>query len=86
MIRVGIKYCGGCNPEYDRVALVDKLKRRLTGRVEFTSWESNDIDMVLAVEGCSAACADLRSMEHLKIFVITEPADGEQFINWMASK
>ena len=23
MLKVGIKYCGGCNPGYDRVALAD---------------------------------------------------------------
>lgn len=26
-MKVGIKYCGGCNPRYDRVAAVNQLKR-----------------------------------------------------------
>lgn len=23
--RIGVRYCGGCNPRYDRVAVVNKL-------------------------------------------------------------
>ena len=28
-MRRAVKYCGGCNPRYDRVALVRELERRL---------------------------------------------------------
>ena len=27
-MRIGIKYCGGCNPRYDRVAAVKELQQR----------------------------------------------------------
>lgn len=27
-MKIGIKYCGGCNPRYDRSHEVDKLKKR----------------------------------------------------------
>jgi len=39
-VRVGLKYCGGCNPEYDRVALVRHIEKSLQGKVEFVTPES----------------------------------------------
>jgi len=70
-MKVAIKYCGGCNPDYDRVALVKRIKERLRGKVEFVSRENEDIDLVLAIEGCKTACADLGMFKGAKIIVIT---------------
>ena len=80
MLKVGIKYCGGCNPYYDRVALVKRIERRLQGKVEFVSAANDDVDLVLAVEGCNTACADLSSFEDNKIRVITQSEDANDFI------
>ncbi|MBS3758324.1 MAG: hypothetical protein KGY61_06645 [Desulfobacterales bacterium] len=83
MRRVGIKYCGGCNPDYDRVALVEELKNRLAGYVEFVAYDAENIDMVLAVEGCQSACADLSSVKNLEVYIIKAPADAERFISFI---
>ena len=80
MLKVGIKYCGGCNPYYDRVALVKRIERRLQGKVEFVSAANDGVDLVLAVEGCNTACADLSSFEDNKIRVITQSEDANDFI------
>jgi hypothetical protein len=80
MLKVGIKYCGGCNPDYDRVALVKQLESRLQGKVEFVSHENADLDLVLAVEGCKTACADLSSFDEKKIRMISQSEDAEGFI------
>ena len=80
MLKVGIKYCGGCNPYYDRVALVRQLEKRLAGKVEFVSADNDDVDLVLAVEGCNTACADLSPFDGNKIRVITQVKDAESFI------
>jgi hypothetical protein len=79
-MRIGLKYCGGCNPHYDRVALVRRIEKRLEGRVEFVSPESDDVDLILAVQGCSTACADLSPFQGMKIRVITDITDAENFI------
>jgi len=79
-MRVGLKYCGGCNPEYDRVALVRHIEESLQGRVKFVSPESEDIEILLAVEGCSTACADLSAFQGMEIRVITTIEAGKRFI------
>lgn len=80
MLKIGIKYCGGCNPYYDRVALVKRIESRLQGNVEFVSAANDDVDLVLAVEGCNTACADLSSFEGKDIRVITQSEDADEFI------
>ena len=80
MLKVGIKYCGGCNPYYDRVALVKRIERRLKGKVAFVSAADDDVDLVLAVEGCNTACADLSPFDGNKIRIITQVKDAESFI------
>ena len=79
-LRVGIKYCGGCNPEYDRVAIVNHIMQSLQDKIEIVRPESEDVDLILSVNGCSTACADLKSFEGLKIHTITSMEDSNKFI------
>ena len=80
MLRVGIKYCGGCNPYYDRIALFDTISASLKGSVEFVSPHSEYIDLILVIQGCRTACADLNSFNPVKIRLITQPEDAEDII------
>ena len=80
MIKVGIKYCGGCNPYYDRVALVKRIANRLAGKVEIVALDHGQIDLVVAVEGCSTACVDLNLFKDKAIRIITHPEDAQEFI------
>ena len=80
MLKVGIKYCGGCNPGYDRVALADYIKKSLHGRAEFVPLDSEAIDLVLAVEGCKTCCADLSPYEGRPIHFISQIEDAGKFL------
>ena len=80
MLKIGIKYCGGCNPYYDRVDLVRQIENRLDGIVEFVSPANDDVDLVLAVEGCNTACADLSLFDGKNIRIITQREDADSFI------
>ena len=80
MLKVGIKYCGGCNPDYDRVALFKMIEERLKGKIKFVFPEGADINLVLVIEGCKTACADLTSFDGKIIFKITQSEDAKYFI------
>jgi len=80
MLKIAIKFCGGCNPGYDRVALADYVKKSLHGRVEFVSPSSDEIDMVLAVEGCKTCCADLSLFDGKPIHFISQIEDAGKFL------
>jgi len=78
--RIGIKYCGGCNPHFDRVALVRQIEERLEDSVVWVSPVDGEADLILAVQGCPTACADLSSLEGLKIWIITNRETGKRSI------
>lgn len=80
MLRVGVKYCGGCNPEHDRVALVEQIKERLEGKVSFVPPESEGVDIILAVNGCRTACADLSGFRGIETWTVTGNEEGEEFV------
>jgi hypothetical protein len=80
MLKVGIKYCGGCNPGYDRVALADYVQKSLQGRVEFVPLENAALDLVPAIEDRKTCCADLGSFEGKQIHFIAEIEDAGRFL------
>lgn len=79
-LKIGVKYCGGCNPNYDRVALVKRIEERLRGKASLVWADSEGISLVLVVAGCSTACADVSPFEGMEVRVITCPEDAELFI------
>ena len=79
-MKVAIKYCGGCNPDYDRVALVKRIKENLNGKIEFVSPDAESIDLVLAIEGCQTACADLSTIKATQIRIIRKVDDAVDFL------
>lgn len=55
--RVGVRYCGGCNPRYDRVALVKKLASLLPQAELVPAQAGTAYAGALAVCGCPSRCA-----------------------------
>ena len=56
---IGIKYCGGCNPEIRRSELIQSLKRLLADDWSLDSGEpSEPWDVAILVCGCPTACLD----------------------------
>lgn len=56
-MQIGVKYCGGCNPRYDRKKFVQQLNTDL-GIVCLPVGEQKDWDFVLVLCGCQNCCAD----------------------------
>ena len=73
--RIGIRYCGGCNPRYDRVAAVERLQR------DFPQyrWELAEADteqsLRILVCGCEAACVSAEDLRDAPLLSICGEAD-----------
>jgi len=78
--RIGLKYCGGCTPRYDRVQAVRFLRERLKGTVDLVSYEDPDIEGVLVVAGCPTACVDLTPFKGRPVWVVTSKDDIDDFV------
>ena len=81
MARIGVKYCGGCNPRIDRSKLVREIVRmmppesRLVAESPLNPWDAG-----ILVCGCPVACADrpeVRRMARRWIRVGGETVDLE---------
>lgn len=56
--KIAVKYCGGCDPTYDRVELVQRIKREAGDRIEWVTPEAQGYEAVLLVCGCLKACPE----------------------------
>jgi hypothetical protein len=61
MYSIGIRYCGGCNPQIDRAKVVSNLKAGLEAMemdVELTTDRNKTINLALLINGCAHACLE----------------------------
>ena len=86
MIKVGIKYCGGCNPTYDRVAAVKEMEERLRSRAELISWHDESADAVVIVAGCAASCVDGEPFAGRPLWRINRPEDIDSVLKELEGK
>lgn len=57
-MKIGIKYCGGCNPRYDRTDIVRRLRGDMPGAEIVSAVPGAELDYAVIVCGCTSACAD----------------------------
>jgi 4-hydroxybutyrate CoA-transferase len=85
MLRIGIKYCGGCNPSYERVETVHRAQSQSNHPFHFVHHDRPDIDGMILMSGCQRACAVQglnRTMTH---FSVTGENDFEALMDWLKS-
>ena len=63
MKRVGLKYCGGCNPSYDRVEYVREIQETAGKQVEWVSLDAGGFTVILLVCGCDKQCVEMAEYE-----------------------
>ena len=63
---IGIRYCGGCNPIFDRAKLVREIEKLLPPEYSLSKDQySNNWDVGILVCGCLTACADKPDFKNL---------------------
>ena len=66
-----VRFCGGCNPSIDRIAVADEVRSQL---------DSNErAEATLFISGCQRACASqhqLRTDDRAAVVVAGEYVDG----------
>ncbi|MDD2483774.1 MAG: hypothetical protein PHQ50_01920 [Eubacteriales bacterium] len=54
----GVKFCGGCNPRYERGEALEKIRSHFKDKIEFHYAEENvPYDCLLVIGGCTNCCA-----------------------------
>ncbi len=82
--RIGIKYCGGCNPTYERVEMIERVQFRLGDQFLFQWHGDEEVEALILVSGCQRACADQDSnQDRNSIYSLTGEGDYETLIKWL---
>ena len=55
---IGVKFCGGCNPMYDRGKLFEKTKEAYPDHTFEMADDTRKYETLLVICGCERACAD----------------------------
>ena len=53
---IGLRYCGGCNPRFDRVAMVKELQKQFPDCTFVAADKNHTYSATLVICGCSARC------------------------------
>jgi len=78
-VRISIRYCGGCNPDYDRTRLAADLLRALKGCC-IVDDDPARADWIVMIHGCPTACAGTDGFPPDRCVAIRRPADAAVFI------
>lgn len=73
MLQIAMKYCGGCQEYYDRIAGAKMIQRACKDCAEFSPAQDNKVyDLVLIVCGCTVLCPDYQNIHskhgHIIVF------------------
>lgn len=68
-MRRAVKYCGGCNPRFDRVELVLRLEAAL-GQSLQPARLGEPYDELYVICGCSARCADTSALRFKSLILL----------------
>ncbi|MDR2727378.1 MAG: hypothetical protein LBC10_05240 [Deltaproteobacteria bacterium] len=74
MPRIGVKFCGNCQPRRDMVALYDLLKMQAPD-LDFIGWAEPNYAALLVLQACDAVCATPPPFAGPKVEVVASTLD-----------
>lgn len=58
--KIALKYCGGCDPDFDRVQYFEEIRTAAGDSVEWVTLDDRNFETILVICGCDTACAEDR--------------------------
>lgn len=65
-MNIGVKYCGGCNPRYERKNILERLKKEYDEITIHLAKEDEAYDLVIVLCGCSSCCVNHENIKGKK--------------------
>lgn len=70
---IGIKFCGGCNPVYNRIEIVNKILENYPSIIIEYVKEDKLYEIALIINGCSRVCTNHEYIKSInKVFLQCE--------------
>lgn len=77
---VAIKFCGGCDPAYERVKYWESIKRAAGRRIRWVRIDEGPLDAVLLINGCERACPHEGMPESVRLVCLTSDALSPEIV------
>lgn len=77
-MRIGVKYCGGCNPSYRREEIEEVLRKH------FQIFYSDNSELLVCISGCKKGCAEEKAKGNFLHF--DERVDEEEILRRVREK
>ncbi|EGL39357.1 hypothetical protein HMPREF1039_0937 [Megasphaera lornae] len=85
-MKIGIKYCGGCNCHYDRTAAVKKMIKKWPNYTYSYTPETEFCDHCFIICGCPVACPETAALRTATWEKITSPRQLESAVSRLEKK
>ena len=84
-MKIGIKYCGGCNPRHDRSHFVKRITQAYEAVHQFEiAREGTVCDALLLIGGCTNCCADFSQIQvKERVIRIMSERDFQEVVNYL---
>ncbi len=84
MLKCAVKFCGGCNPRYDRGDVYKKIRGALSDKILFSYPEYGEsYDMLLIIKGCTGCPYMYEEINAKRRIVITDSPQLETLLSDM---
>jgi hypothetical protein len=84
MIKVAVKFCGGCDPAYERVEYLRKIEDAASRRIRWMSLQDDGYEVILLICGCQRACPEEELPGSVRIVSLkSDEADPERVVNML---
>ena len=85
-MKIGIKYCGGCNSRYDRTKEVHAFIKRFPNHTYIYNAEEEICDICLLVCGCMTGCASSEGIAAMRFISLCTPQQFAAFTATFSSE
>lgn len=85
-MKVGVKFCGGCNPRYDRRSVLNRLLEDCPALCWSYAKPEEAYDVLLVLCGCPSRCADVSAFHAETVLTVAEPADYGNLYRFFSQK
>ena len=76
-MKIGVKYCGGCNSTYDRSSVYARLVSEHPEHTVETAKDSKEYDLLVVLSGCRVECADISAYKADRTFFVPDEEEYE---------
>lgn len=82
MLHYRVKFCGGCNPKYNRKGVFEKIKTKFKNSIYFSANHENLLyDGLVLICGCERCCTNYDNIRFkTMILIITDSVQLEETI------